>query len=338
MVFAVPRRPSSQEGAPGPWDPGFRATREASGCVVLMRVSRCGGMPAVHNERGGGGRCCSTPSSDSSRGLRWRALWCAGVAVWSTSTDDSACRPGSTSAVQLHVSVAATVVSAPYRQPRPDIRLVHGVDRRLCRHGNLSINLWIVYSPHMHRDPVVSCFVSSPFESPPPPPPDAPTPTPCAAHLLLHARDPCRTDMPSPCPGMLSLQCHRHTQRLPVCHGHACVLVATAKDSGGCRLCWWSVCVLGTMGGAWERQEAALGACRASETHEQRPSPAAAQLGWQLEARNSNVMIHYSCAHQTQTQLGNGWCDHTHEVWWSNSQRSFRNHDRRVCQAPRGAP
>ena len=176
MVFAVPRRPSSPEGAPGPCDPGFRATREASGCVVLMRVSRCGGMPAVHNERGGGGRCCSTPSSDSSRGLRWRALWCAGVAVWSTSTDDSACRPGSTSAVQLHVSVAATVVSAPYRQPRPDIRLVHGVDRRLCRHGNLSINLWIVYSPHMHRDPVVSCFVSSPFESPPPPPPDAPHP------------------------------------------------------------------------------------------------------------------------------------------------------------------
>ena len=182
MVFAVPRRPSSQEGAPGPWDPGFRATREASGCVVLMRVSRCGGMPAVHNERGGGGRCCSTPSSDRPRGLRWRALWCAGVAVWSTSTDDSACRPGSTSAVQLHVSVAATVVSAPYRQPRPDIRLVHGVDRRLCRHGNLSINLWIVYSPHMHRDPVVSCFVSSPFESPPY------IPTPRHPLLLLSPR------------------------------------------------------------------------------------------------------------------------------------------------------
>ena len=195
MVFAVPRRPSSQEGAPGPCDPGFRATREASGCVVLMRVSRCGGMPAVHNERGGGGRCCSTPSSDSSRGLRWRALWCAGVAVWSTSTDDSACRPGSTSAVQLHVSVAATVVSAPYRQPRPDIRLFHGVDRRLCRHGNLSINLWVVYSPHMHRDPVVSCFACPPFESPSPPTSRRP-PTPYSfrapptarARPMLHRR------------------------------------------------------------------------------------------------------------------------------------------------------
>ena len=185
----------------------------------------------------------------------------------------------------------------------------------------------------------LSPVLSPPRLNPPLPPlPTPPTPTPCAAHLLLHARDPCRTDMPSPCPGMLSLQCHRHTQRLPVCHGHACVLVATAKDSGGCRLCWRSVCVLGTMGGAWERQEAALGACRASETHEQRPSPAAAQLGWQLEPRISNIMTHYSRAHQTPTQLTHGWYDHTHEVWWPNSQRSFRNHDWRVRGVSRGAP
>ena len=127
---------------------------------------------------------------------------------------------------------------------------------------------------------------------------------------------------------------HAHVHRRG--NGHACVLVATAKDSGGCRLCWRSACVLGTMGGAWEHQEAALGACRASETHEQRPSPAAAQLGWQLEPRISNIMIHYSRAHQTPTQHTGGWCDHTHEVWWPNSQRSLRNHDRRVSEGRSG--
>ena len=66
--------------------------------------------------------------------------------------------------------------------------------------------------------------------------------------------------------------------------------------------------------------------------------PSTRSLGWQLEPRISNIMIHYSHAHQTPTQHTRGWCDHTHEVWWPNSQRSLRNHDRRVLQASRGAP
>ena len=108
------------------------------------------------------------------------------MAVWSTSTDDSACRPGSTSAVQLHVSVAATVFSTTYRQPRPAIRLAHGVYRCHTPLGILSTTALGCVSPHAHRDPVVSVLSPPPFES------STPTsrrpPTPCSFRAPPTAR------------------------------------------------------------------------------------------------------------------------------------------------------
>ena len=119
--------------------------------------------------------------------------------------------------MQLHVSVAATVVSTTYRQPRPAIRAVHGVYRRHTPPGILSITALGCVSPHAHRDPVVSVLSPTVLPhrlNPPPLHPDAPPPPAPFAHLLLHVHGPCCTDVPSPCLEMSSLHRPTHHRRL----------------------------------------------------------------------------------------------------------------------------
>ena len=156
-------------------------------------------------------------------------------------------------------------------------------------------------------------------------------------HLPVHIHDPHCTNACALSQNLVTYH-HRHTRAV-------CRVSRTCACAGGdCEdFGWvWVVWVVGACGGdhGWcgVRREAAGGVCLASQTHEQCRSPAAAQSGRQLGAQISNVMIHYSCAHQTQTQLPGVLCDHTHEVWWSNSQRLARWDGRRVCRASRGAP